>query len=188
VPVQEHLTDRARPAPRDLAGTLARVEALVGPDRVGTPVLLDSHRPDPVRMEAFHMNLVRSPRPSSGSVTSLRPDALPSGPARRPALAAMAPETSSPESGPPGRPGLAVRRLRPPVPARVRLVGGRPVHLASARLGGAIVASAGPWRTSGEWWGDRPFLRDEWDVELADGTLCRLAHDGRGWALDAVYD
>ena len=40
----------------------------------------------------------------------------------------------------------------------------------------------------GEWWGERPFFRDEWDVELADGTLCRLSHDGSAWLLDSIYD
>ena len=35
---------------------------------------------------------------------------------------------------------------------------------------------------------DAPFARDEWDVELADGTLCRLAREGRAWRLEAIYD
>jgi hypothetical protein len=46
----------------------------------------------------------------------------------------------------------------------------------------------GPWRVSGEWWSPRPWLQDEWDVELADGTLCRLAHDGSAWCLEGIYD
>jgi len=25
-------------------------------------------------------------------------------------------------------------------------------------------------------------------VELADGTLCRLAHDGSAWCLEGIYD
>jgi hypothetical protein len=58
----------------------------------------------------------------------------------------------------------------------------------SSRLTGRIVAGVGPWRSSGEWWGQRPWLHDEWDVELADGTLCRLAHDGSAWHLAGIYD
>jgi protein ImuB len=89
---------------------------------------------------------------------------------------------------PSANPALALRRLRPPAVARVTLTAGRPVHLRSDRLTGRIVARAGPWRSSGEWWTERSWLRDEWDVELGDGTLCRLAHDGSAWRLEGIYD
>ena len=85
-------------------------------------------------------------------------------------------------------PALALRRLRPPAPASVTLASGRPVAVRSGRLTGRIVAGVGPWRISGEWWSPRPWLQDEWDVELADGTLCRLAHDGSAWRLEGIYD
>ncbi|MGH7374528.1 MAG: hypothetical protein ACREJY_09900 [Candidatus Rokuibacteriota bacterium] len=85
-------------------------------------------------------------------------------------------------------PTLALRRLRPPAPAAVTLASGRPVALRSSRLTGRIVAGVGPWRSSGEWWSQHPWLQDEWDVELADGTLCRLAHDGSAWHLAGIYD
>jgi len=62
------------------------------------------------------------------------------------------------------------------------------VALRSSRLSGRIVAGAGPWRSSGEWWSKQPWLQDEWDVELADGTLCRLANDGSAWHLAGIYD
>lgn len=85
-------------------------------------------------------------------------------------------------------PVLALRRLRPPAPAAVTLASGRPVAVRSNRLAGRIVAGVGPWRSSGEWWTAHPWLQDEWDVELADGTLCRLAHDGSAWHLAGIYD
>ena len=85
-------------------------------------------------------------------------------------------------------PVLALRRFRPPAPAAVTLASGRPVALRSSRLTGRIVAGVGPWRVSGEWWTTRAWLQDEWDVELADGTLCRLAHDGSAWHLAGIYD
>ena len=85
-------------------------------------------------------------------------------------------------------PTLTLRRLRPPAPAAVTLTSGRPVALRSSRLTGRIVAGVGPWRSSGEWWSQQPWLQDEWDVELADGTLCRLANDGSVWHLAGIYD
>jgi protein ImuB len=94
--------------------------------------------------------------------------------------------TPSPSRG--EGPALALRRLRPPAPASVTLASGRPVAVRSGRLTGRIVAGVGPWRVSGEWWSPRPWLQDEWDVELADGTLCRLAHDGSTWRLEGIYD
>lgn len=45
-----------------------------------------------------------------------------------------------------------------------------------------------PQRTGRTRPGYRATHRDGWDAELADGTLCRLAQDGRAWYLDAVYD
>jgi protein ImuB len=86
------------------------------------------------------------------------------------------------------RAALALRRFRPRRAAAVTLVAGRPVELRSKGLGGRIVTSAGPWRASGEWWTDAPWLADEWDVELGDGTLCRLVHDGSAWWLEGLYD
>lgn len=156
---QESLVDRSRPSPRMLAATLARLAALLGEQQVGTPVRLDSYRPDAV---------------------SLAPPALtPRAPSSKPA--GRDEETVA-------RPALALRRFRPPSPASVTLTSGRPVHLRSDRLTGRIVASVGPWRSSGEWWTERPWTHDEWDVELADGPLCRLAHDGSAWWLEGIYD
>ena len=165
-PAQESLTDRSRPAPRQLTATLNRLVALVGADAVGVPALLDTHRPDAVALAIYHP---RSPSPLGGEGRER--------------------ERGERMRGEKGEgPVLALRRLRPPAPASVTLASGRPVALRSGRLAGRIVAGVGPWRASGEWWTPRPWLRDEWDVELADGTLCRLAHDGSTWRLEGIYD
>jgi len=163
---QEPLDGDRRPSPRTLAETVARVIALVGPGNLGVPVLLDTHRPGALRLEALQVPSSPLPSPPGGRGTETFP--------------------SLPAAGEGGT--LALRRCRPPRPAQVRLIGGRPVHLRAAGLAGPIVASAGPWRSSGDWWLESRWASDEWDVELADGTLGRLAHDGSAWVLEGIYD
>jgi len=176
-PAQESLTDRSRPAPRQLTATLNRLVALVGADAIGAPALLDTHRPDAITLAEYSPS---NPPP--------RRDSRPPTP-----LKGVSQHPPSPLGGE-GRvrgdeaPALALRRLRPTAPASVTMASGRPVAVRSARLAGRIVAGVGPWRVSGEWWSPRPWLQDEWDVELADGTLCRLAHDGSAWRLEGIYD
>jgi len=100
----------------------------------------------------------------------------------------------------------ALRRCRQPVPARVIVEAGRPVRITSDRrgfAGGTVTSSAGPWRTSGDWWKQpaetgkpsvlsqsTPWDRDEWDVALNDGALYRVFQDRatNGWYIDGIFD
>ena len=160
VPGQGGLWHPPAPAVRDLVTVLTRLTALVGPAKIGAPRLEDSHRPDPVSVAPFDIDRANPASPPTRS--RVEPD----------------------------RAVLTLRRLRPPrrvdvehdanAPANVRWNGVRyPVH-----------GLAGPWRRSGDWWDVEGWVRDEWDVALADGTVCRLAHDLRtnAWFLDGVYD
>src|SRR5207302_694610 len=86
-----------------------------------------------------------------------------------------------------------LRRQRPPAAIRVSVEHGRPVYLTSSRRGipyGAVTQAAGPWRTSGEWWTDRNWSRNEWDVALKSGAMCRIYQDRptARWFLDGLYD
>jgi protein ImuB len=87
---------------------------------------------------------------------------------------------------------LALRRLRPPRRLSVAVDGEhRPTIVCGALVPEArVVGCAGPWRVSGEWWDAGAWARDEWDVALSDGAVCRLARDLRSdaWYLDGVYD
>jgi protein ImuB len=86
---------------------------------------------------------------------------------------------------------LALRMLRPPVNAEVRLRCSRPDRVRSAIANGRVVRVSGPWRTSGGWWSHSGrFAFDHYDVLTEDGIVARLRLDrlaGR-WQIDAVYD
>jgi protein ImuB len=147
-----------RPAPAELAVTLARLEALCGTGRVGAPDVPDTHRPDTARVADFD---------GDGDAYG-PPPALP-------------------------QPSLALRALRPPRPVRVWGLEGTPERVEA--LGGDIpiglvVQCAGPWRLYGEWWGQEPFARDYFDVELSDGGLYRLYRnlETQSWYVDGMYD
>jgi protein ImuB len=169
--IQYSLLERARPSAETVATLTARLNALVGESRSGSPIVLDTHRPD-----GFEM------RPFDGQGAG--------GPGGQGARGAGRQEAGSPA------PRLPVlRRFRPPVAIRVTIDRGRPVSVAIDRRGmpgGRVEHAAGPWRTSGAWW-DRAgahWDRDEWDVAFADGALCRLFHDRvtEKWFLEGVID
>ncbi len=61
---QEHLFTPSYPAPEQLELTLARIRRPVGTDNVGTPALLDKHKPDSYQMQAF----APPPRPTEKTV------------------------------------------------------------------------------------------------------------------------
>lgn len=201
--VPRTLWEPTGPAPRDLDAALARLVALAGPRNVGSPVVGDSHRPDAFALIPF----VPPPgameaRGGGGGEAATSPggagNAGSAGNASGAGNAGSAGGASGAgNTGSAGGAPLALRRLRPPRPVAVetddtaRGEGRRPACVAlDADPPRPVVACAGPWRVSGEWWDAQPWARDEWDVELAGGLVCRLARDriaGR-WYLDGVYD
>ena len=162
--VQYSLLERPVPSPETLATLMARLGALVGDTRCGSPRLLDTHRPD---------GWIMAPVAFDDRARSLA------------GLTAAAPASSS--AAP-----MVLRRFRPPVAVRVAVESGRPVRVAIDRRGmpgGIVQEAAGPWRSSGGWWDSR-WNRDEWDVALDGGTVCRLFQDRETgqWFADGVYD
>jgi protein ImuB len=124
--VQHRLFARAQPTPEQLSTLLARLGALMGADRIGAPVPVDTYRPGAFAMKPFPIE-VRGPDGSR----------------------------ARPASPPDEDIVTALRRCRHPVPARVAVVDGRPVRVTTDRrgfAGGAVRQCAGPWRTSGNWW------------------------------------
>jgi len=58
----------------------------------------------------------------------------------------------------------------------------------SPALAAAVVARQGPYRTSGDWWDAKKWERTEWDLQLADGVVCRCQERGDGWTREGIYD
>ena len=201
--MQWALFERAQPSPEQVSTLLARLTALMGDSHVGSPRLVDSWKPGAFEMGAFAA--AAPDAPAAPSACAFASDGAPadkpsaSASAREPLHGELRRDLAGAASGREGGPGAhtALRRFRLPVPARVHVQDGRPVRIATDRrgvTGGPVVHSAGPWRTSGEWWNDaaaaRSWDRDEWDVALGDGTLYRLfvERDIGQWFLDGIVD
>jgi protein ImuB len=185
--LQHSLLERALPAPEQLSTLLARLTALMGEGRCGSPFVLDTHRPGAFTLQPFAVEQHERARQtaSSGRGRSSREltvsgDAVPG-------------EPQSNASQPAVPPPPAFRRFRHPVPVRVAVEHHRPVRVLADRPGlasGRIVVAAGPWRTSGDWWDDDPWHRDEWDIALEDGTLGRIYQDRetQAWFMEGTID
>lgn len=150
---QEHLFTPAYPFPEQLELTIARVRRIVGPENIGTPVVLATHRPDGFVMKSFA---------SSAQSELEKPE--------KPIM-------------------LAFRRFRPPPPAQIKTER-QPVHIASAIVKGTIASAKGPWHTSGDWWLQNPWQREEWDIGLQNGGLYKIYRDlaTMSWFVDGNYD
>ena len=155
--------------PHQLSETLARLTALLGGERVGTPVIEETHRPDAFRMEPFSW-AVESAVPSGESSAALR-------------TAHATP---------------ALRRYRLAASAFVFVSENMPAHVRKADLNGKIIEERGRYLISGNWWDEKSWARAEWDVQLENGDLLRLHETdpptpgygvARGtWKIDGVYD
>jgi hypothetical protein len=214
--VQESLLTRALPAPELISTLVARLQALMGEGKCGSPATVDSYRPGAFAMMPFVVEQGQKQEARSkkqeGAVSSQYSVA-----SRREAggerelAPSPQPALSEPlERRVEGPLAPSLRRFRLPIPARVLIDGNRPVSVRTDRpalSGGRVQASAGPWRTSGEWWKAAAaaaagvatpssplrhagWNRDEWDVALSDGGLYRIFEDretGR-WFVEAEVD
>lgn len=176
------------PEAEKLEITLERIKAIVGEHRAGSARLLDTHRPEGFDLDRFVVHAAEKNSPTMSDENKARV--------------------------------LAMRVIRPQCRLRVRLEDGRPVSLSAegkssrGNLQGKVLWSAGPWRSSGDWWtenaaadysdGTRPgaWDREEWDIALLtphtrkskekdnEVALYRIYRDlSTGhWFADASYD
>ncbi|HEY6069870.1 MAG TPA: hypothetical protein VIU85_00750 [Chthoniobacterales bacterium] len=159
--------------PHQLYETLARLTALVGNDRVGTPVLEETHRPDAFRMENFCWSPSRT-----GTIAADTAAATNKCDGQRPPLQK-----------------IALRRFRPPANAAIFISQDR--HLQSDKVRGQIVDQVGPFLLSGNWWDEKSWARAEYDMQLDQpssdygviGAVIVRAHEtDHKWSIDGLYD
>ncbi len=163
------------PSPDKLELTLARLAKLVGEQNIGSPVLLDTHRPDAFSVKRFVLNTKPIPKRRKS-------------PANRQAAIVNRQST------------LGFRMFRPPLRAVVQVDRGLPAQISAwdkqRSVYGRVVEVAGPWRTTGDWWRDDRWARDEWDVAVELGKtgsqqavyrIYRELNNG-AWFVEGNYD
>ena len=223
--IQNGLFQPLAPEPEKLELTLARLTKLVGANNVGSPELIDTHRPDAFRIKRFVVRrgvnrrgrgrrggavggVKRRSKPAEGKKSEteenvqreLQPSVHPGSCAPLPFRSSVSrSDTSSREVS---LSFLGFRVFRPPLRANVEASGGWPTRIkasagAGRSIGGSVLRVAGPWRTSGDWWTEDRWARDEWDVAVGNseasqekGTVYRIYRDLRsdGWFVEGIYD
>jgi protein ImuB len=180
------------PDPEKLELTVARLASLVGDANIGSPELVDSHRPGNFRMGRFV---------PAREETAVRRK-------KRGGAADRAGQYSSEENAEPQfrQTAIAFRNFRPEWPAKVELRELCPAYIIFRGMRGNITTASGPWRTSGDWWREDAWQQDEWDVNVRldfpaaknkrnsyastrDG-LYRIYYDAlrQGWFVRGRYD
>ena len=210
--LQFSLLTRPLPSPAQISTLMARLGALMGEGRCGSPTAVDTWQPGAFAIRAF-----APVDPDSG-----QRERTPRHLASKPRGVAEAERATT-------HPAVALRRFRVPVPARVRVDQHTPVRVTTDRVamrldqsvsarrsssadaasaawsvvadrvlttrglsGGDVQRCAGPWRTSGGWWTvpTKAWDRDEWDVTLTDGATYRLFRDRStdAWFIEGIVD
>ena len=159
--IQNGLFVPLAPSPDKLELTLARLAKLVGDEHIGSPVLLDTHRPDAFGVKRF--------------VLATKSDFR-----KRRKTAAKSKAIDNHHAC------LGFRMFRPPLRAVVQVDRGLPARISAwdkqRSLYGKVVNVAGPWRTTGDWWRTDRWARDEWDVAVELGK-----HGSEQQAIYRIY-
>lgn len=165
---------RTIPTTESLATLVARLGALMGETRVGSPALVDTHDERanftqvPTNFDVRSNAQARTnPQARTNAQSSYEPSTLVRTLDVRPN---------------PLRSSLALRRVRTAPAIRLKRVNGRP----------EAAVAAGPWRSSGHWWrlDGGTWDRDTWDLQTASGEVQRVSFNrrSRNWELEGTYD
>jgi protein ImuB len=145
------------PDPEKLELTIARLANLVGDGNVGAPEIADTHRPD-----AFQMRRFVAPRIAVETAFKTRGAKRKTGAELRSAVAGDDCESLTDAH----RTRMAFRVYRFSLPASVEMRDGRLARISFNGMRGDVVATSGPWRTSGDWWREDGWEHDEWDIDV----------------------
>jgi len=168
------------PQPEKLELTLARLAKLVGPENTGSPELVDTHRPGAFRVKRFGLKEKVNHRRQKNSKFEIRNSKC----------------------------LLGFRVFRPPLRALVEANRGYPTQISAwgsnRSVHGKVVRLGGPWRTTGDWWREDRWARDEWDVtvekraEVSPGkptpsplqVIYRIYRElsSGSWFVEGIYD
>jgi len=163
------------PDPEKLELTIARIANVVGEGNVGSPAIVDTHRPGEFRMGKFSVVSDEKRSEASGNADAGKKVAQ------------------------------SFRAFRPEIPARMELQGGRPMAVSFQGARGQVRATSGPWRTSGNWWREDSWQQEEWDLEVefrsgavpaneanlrCERGVYRVYYDAgrKGWFVRGVFD
>jgi protein ImuB len=148
------------PSPTELDQTLAELAAICGTERVGTPLVVDDHRPDAFALKPFSKTKLRS----KNDVRANRPQRKP-----RLTLRALRP------------PLRAEVRIEQGSPVFLRSAVSQGEILSSA----GPWRTTGYW-----WEKSTHFAVDHYDVQMSDGSVLRLCFDWKTkrWQVDGLYD
>jgi protein ImuB len=157
------------PAPDKLELTLARLSKLVGEQNIGSPMLLDTHRPDAFSLKRFVLESKEHRKRSSNRKSAIG-----------------------------NRQCLGFRMFRPPLRAIVEVNNGLPIQISAwgkqRSVYGKVINLAGPWRTTGDWWRNDCWARDEWDVAVESNRDQQAAYriyrelNSGNWFIEGNYD
>jgi protein ImuB len=163
-PAQLSLFGPPAGSPAQIATTLAELSALLGADRVGSPEILNTYKPEAVRLSEYDpppVPLFAIAAAAHTAMTVIR--------VLRPALPAV----------------VASLNAWPWTPQHLSARSS-----GALRIEGQVRTAAGPWRIEERWWTSTPVVREYWDLALSDGGLYRAFQDARQklWFVDGVYD
>ena len=168
------------PEPEKLELTIAKIAAIVGEDKVGSLQLLDTYRAERFRMQRFAVSDPQKRDAQKGDSKKTKSN---------PQKHSDETQTSNPQ-----KLITALRIFRPPIQTSVTLRDGKPLHVVARKeINGDVLWTAGPWRSSGDWWEQDGWARDEWDIAVQQESgiaLYRLVRDllRAQWYLEGSYD
>ncbi|MBC8029280.1 MAG: hypothetical protein H7Z16_04140 [Pyrinomonadaceae bacterium] len=175
------------PEPEKLELMLARLAKLVGPTNIGSPELLNTHRPDAFRVNRFELKEPKRKNSKQQTANSNQQSG------------SSNPKFEIRNSKFP----LGFRVFRPPLRAIVQAEKGCPREISAwdknRSVYGKVICVAGPWRTSGDWWRSDFWARDEWDVGVESNSkvggsspqlLYRIFRElsSGSWFVEGGYD